>query len=93
MPTRNISLTADQSAFIDRLVATGEYQNASETIRDALRALKQRRREDELRLASLRMQLKEGIADLDAGRFVALDESELEAFVGLRKRRRRSRAR
>ena len=48
MPTRNISLTPEQDAFIEATVKSGEYQNASEAVRDALRALQQRRREDVL---------------------------------------------
>ena len=39
MPTRNISLTSEQDAFIEKAVKSGEYQNASEAVRDALRAL------------------------------------------------------
>ncbi len=39
MPTRNISLTAEQDAFVQEVVEAGEYQNASEAIRDALRVL------------------------------------------------------
>ena len=44
MPTRNISLTPEQDAFVEKLVKAGEYRNASEAIRDALRALQQRPR-------------------------------------------------
>src|ERR1700682_4454121 len=36
MPTRNISLTAEQDAFIEKAVKTGEYQNGSEAVGDAL---------------------------------------------------------
>jgi antitoxin ParD1/3/4 len=54
MPTRNISLTPEQDAFIEEAVKSGEYQNASEAVRDALRALQQRRREDILKLEALR---------------------------------------
>ena len=39
MPTRNVVLTDAQSAFIDRMVELGNYQNASELIRKALRQL------------------------------------------------------
>ncbi len=60
MPTRNISLTPEQDAFIEKAVKSGEYQNASEAVRDALRALQQRRREDALRLKALRLQVKAG---------------------------------
>ena len=53
MPTRNINLTAEQDAFVDEVVESGDYQNASEAVRDALRALQQRRREDRLKLKIL----------------------------------------
>lgn len=69
MPTRNISLTPEQDAFIEDVVRAGEYQNASEAIRDALRALRQRRREDALKLKSLRVQIKAGVEALDRGDF------------------------
>jgi len=48
MPTRNISLTDEQDALVEKVVKAGEYQNASEAVRDALRVLQQRRREDRL---------------------------------------------
>jgi antitoxin ParD1/3/4 len=35
MPSRNISLTPRQDAFIDRMVRSGTYQNASEAVRCA----------------------------------------------------------
>ena len=57
MPTRNISLTPEQDAFVESVVRAGEYQNASEAVRDALRALQQRRREDALKLKVLRQQI------------------------------------
>ncbi len=65
MPTRNVSLTAEQDAFVERVVKAGEYQNASEAIRDALRVLQQKRREDALKLRALRVQIKAGLEALD----------------------------
>jgi antitoxin ParD1/3/4 len=79
MPTRNISLTPEQDAFIESVVKTGEYQNASETVRDALRALRQRRREDSLKLKALRMQIKAGVDALERGDFVDIDADDLDA--------------
>lgn len=73
MATRNISLTSEQDAFVAKLVDSGEYQNASEALRDALRALQQRRREDSLRLKALRAQLQQGLDALDRGDYVELD--------------------
>jgi antitoxin ParD1/3/4 len=81
MPTRNISLTAEQDAFIESVVKTGEYQNASEAVRDGLRELQQRRREDALKLKALRAQIKVGVDALDRGDFVEVDDAGLEGFL------------
>ena len=81
MPTRNISLTPEQDAFIEEAVRSGEYQNASEAVRDALRALQQRRREDALKLEALRRQIDAGIEALDRGEFIEVADSELEAYL------------
>jgi antitoxin ParD1/3/4 len=81
MPTRNISLTPEQDAFVEEVVEAGEYQNASEAVRDALRALQQRRKEDALRLKGLRAQIKAGIHALDRGDFVEVDDADLDAYL------------
>ncbi|MGZ5872299.1 MAG: type II toxin-antitoxin system ParD family antitoxin [Bradyrhizobium sp.] len=81
MPTRNISLTAEQDAFIESVVKAGEYQNASEAVRDGLRALQQRRREDALKLKALRARIKAGVDALDRGDFVEVDDAELDGFL------------
>jgi antitoxin ParD1/3/4 len=81
MATRNISLTAEQDAFIEKIVRAGEYQNASEAVRDALRMLQQRRREDALKLKALRTRIKAGIDALDRGDFVEVDDAKLDGFL------------
>jgi antitoxin ParD1/3/4 len=93
MPTRNISLTSEQHAFVEKVVRTGEYQNASEAVRDALRVLQQRRREDALKLKAQRAQLQAGLDALDRGEFMEIEESELDAYVSrlIPKRSRRAR--
>ena len=93
MPTRNISLTAEQDAFVEKIVEAGEYQSASEAVRDALRALQQRRREDELKLKALRARLLVGVEALDRGDFVELDEAELEGYLRPARTRSRKRSR
>jgi antitoxin ParD1/3/4 len=82
MPTRNISLTREQDTFVDTVVKSGEYQNASEAIRDALRALQQRRKEDALKLKALRQHVKAGVDALERGDFVEVDDTDLEDFLG-----------
>jgi antitoxin ParD1/3/4 len=81
MPTRNISLTPEQDAFVEKVVEAGEYQNASEAVRDALRVLRQRRREDALKLKGLRVQLQAGVDALERGEFVQIEERDLNAYV------------
>lgn len=81
MPTRNVSLTSEQNAFVEKLVQAGEYQNASEAVRDALRALQQRRREDALKLRALRAQLQAGVDALERGDFIQIDEQDLDAYM------------
>ena len=81
MPTRNINLTPEQDAFIKKAIKEGEYQNASEAVRDALRVLQQRRQEDALKLKALRMQIKAGVDALERGDFIEVDEAELDDYL------------
>jgi antitoxin ParD1/3/4 len=93
MPTRNISLTREQDAFIEQVVDSGEYQNASEAVRDAVRSLQQRRRLDALKLKALRAAIKEGLDSIDQGDFVEIDDSEIGNYLRSLTTGRRKRAR
>jgi antitoxin ParD1/3/4 len=81
MPTRNVSLTPGQDAFIDEVLKAGEYCNASEAMRDAIRALQQRRAEEALKLDRLRLSIKHGIAALDRGEFTEVEEEGLDGYL------------
>lgn len=81
MPTRNISLTPEQDAFIDDMLKAGEYCNASEAMRDALRALRQRRAEEALKLDKLRVAIQQGVAALDRGEFTEVEDEDLDAYL------------
>ena len=81
MPTRNISLTPEQDAFIDEMLKAGVYRNASEAMRDAIRALQQRRAEEALKLDKLRLSLKQGIAALDRGEFTEVEDEDLDVYL------------
>jgi len=81
MPTRNVSLTPEQDAFIDEVLRKGEYGNASEAVRDAIRALQQRRELDALRLDRLRLSVEAGAAALDRGDYVEIEDAGLDAFL------------
>ena len=57
MATRNVVLTETQSDLVDRLVASGRYQNASEALRAGLRLLER----EEAELGDLRARLSVGL--------------------------------
>ena len=80
MPTRNVNLTAEQDAFIEEAVRAGKYQNASEAVRDAVRGLQLRQRQDELKLEALRAHVEAGLAALESGRFTEVDDANLDAY-------------
>ena len=75
MPTRNVVLTSRQAEFVEQLVSTGRYQNASEVLRAGIRLIEREEAEREARLTALREAARIGIADVDAGRFEAFDSS------------------
>src|SRR6185503_9940053 len=81
MPTRNINLTDEQDSFVEKIVQAGEYQNASEAVRDALRALQQRRKEDAMKLKRLRALLKAGIDELERGEYLEFDDVGRKEFL------------
>ena len=81
MPTINILLTQSEVEFIDGVVRAGEYRNADDVMQDALRALRQRRQEDALRLEALDTLVRAGAKALSEGDFVELDDAELDRFV------------
>ena len=88
MITRNVVLTSHQSSLVERLVASGRYQNASEVLRDGLRLIESREADDKARLKALRDAVRVGIADMDAGRYRSFDTtSELRSHLsGITKR-------
>lgn len=63
MATRNVVLTETQSDLVDRLVASGRYQNASEALRAGLRLLER----EEAELGDLRARLSLGLEQARKG--------------------------
>jgi antitoxin ParD1/3/4 len=60
----NISLTPELEEFVNRRVATGRYQSASEVVRESLRLLEHR----EKAVDNLRRQIRRGLDDARRGR-------------------------
>ena len=81
MPTRNVNLTQEQDAFIDEVVRRGQYQNASEAVRDALRGWQQRLEEDGLKLERLRAEIRIADDQIARGAFSDVDADELEGWM------------
>lgn len=75
MPTRNVVLTQHQAALVERLVASGRYQNASEVLREGLRLIEDRDADERARLEALREAARLGEADIEAGRYREFDGS------------------
>jgi len=75
MPTRNVSLPEKLDQFITAKVESGEYANASEVMRAALRVLEREEREYEEKMTALRAAIDLGDASPDAeeGVFERLD--------------------
>ena len=82
MPAKNVNLTEHFSEFVDHLVASGRYKNASEVLRAGLRMLEQRTTEDEQKLAILSRLAAEGFEQIDQGRGIELpSQQRLSAHV------------
>ncbi len=73
MPTKNVVVTQRQAKMIERLVSSGQYQNASEVLREGLRLIELRSAEEKAKLKALREAAQVGIDDLEAGRYRDFD--------------------
>jgi Arc/MetJ-type ribon-helix-helix transcriptional regulator len=64
------SIPGDVEQQIDELLASGSFSSADEVLRSAFAALAKRRADLEA--------IREGIADIEAGRYVTRDEFDAE---------------
>ena len=71
MVTRNVVLTVQQSAFVDDMVKTGRFQNASEALRAGLRLLEK----EEAAWEEVRRGVLEGLAQVQRGEVVDGEEA------------------
>jgi len=81
MPFRSIDLTDHLDRFVEANIVAGRYHDASEIVREALRLLEQRQREDELRLDRLREAVKAGEEGFERGDYVELEIDEVGDFL------------
>ena len=78
MATRNINLTDALDRFVAELIASGQYQNASEVVRDGLRLLKTQQTQNAAKLAALNKAVQEGWDSFDRGESIVVDD--IDAF-------------
>lgn len=87
MATRNVVLGQHQHEFVDSLVQSGRYQNASEVLREGLRLLEREEAQETAKLAALQQAAAKGWEDLAAGRFDDVDDDALDEFLAQLSRR------
>ncbi|MGE3819085.1 MAG: type II toxin-antitoxin system ParD family antitoxin [Isosphaeraceae bacterium] len=93
MPTRDVNLTDHYDHFVENLIASGRYKNASEVMRAGLRLLERESKEDAEKLAVSRGLASEAFAALDRGEGTRLEgDQELADFIGAIGRRAAKRA-
>jgi antitoxin ParD1/3/4 len=75
----NVSLTEPMEKFVREKVAVGEYETASEVVREGLRLLRQR---DEVWRADVRSKITQGMDSIRAGRGISPEKvkAEMTAF-------------
>ena len=82
MPTRNVVLTDQQEKIIQTLVASGQYQNASEVLREGLRLLARVEAQERVKLEALREAAGLGFGAIDRGEFKEFDDTrDLEDYL------------
>jgi len=67
MPTRNVDPTDTQERLIEALVQSGRYRNASDVLKEGLRLVESREREEVHKLDALRAAIDAGLDALDRG--------------------------
>lgn len=82
MPTRNVVLSDHQHDFVETLVQSGRYQNASEVLREGLRLIEERERLEAVKLKALKQAASKGWEDIAAGRYTDVADDRLEDFIG-----------
>ncbi len=76
MPTQNVNITEAQAEFIRLSVESGDYNNASELVREALRLLKEHKDEHQARVAYLRGELQKAYDARERREYIDLHGKE-----------------
>ena len=71
----NVSLPEAMEEFVRQKVAVGDYETASEVVREGLRLLKQR---DEAWKADVQSKIKQGMNSIRAGRGIPAEQVKVQ---------------
>ena len=77
----NVSLTPTLEELVQRKLATGLYNSASEVIREALRLLEERDEMRQMRLGTLRQEISVGLDQLERGEVSEYDDQSLNTLT------------
>lgn len=82
MPTRNVVLTKHQEEFIETMIETGQYQNASEILREGLRLVENNQKSYAARLQAFKDAVQIGEDAFDRGEYRQFSDVEsLTAYL------------
>jgi antitoxin ParD1/3/4 len=72
----NVSLTPELETLVNEKVKSGNYNSASEVVREALRLLKEQDELKRIRREELRREVMRGVTDIREGRFRTYESGE-----------------
>lgn len=76
----NVSLTPELDRYVHEKVKSGRYNSASEVLREALRTMQDQENLKALQIEDIRQKIREGVDDLDNGRYIEGTIDELRAM-------------
>lgn len=76
MTTQQLELSERDVEFVRRCVLEGRYESANAVVEAGLRLLAEREEEERLQLEHLRAEVKKGMDDLEAGRYLEINGPE-----------------
>ncbi len=86
----NVSLTPELETLVNEKVKSGNYNSASEVVREALRLLKEQDELKRIRREELRREVMKGVDEIRDGQYIVYNSAEelAEAVIGRGKARR-----
>ena len=89
MPQRNVTITKHQNAFVEAVLASGQYGNVSEVFRTALRLLEREEQGRVMEQETIQRSIARGVKDIETGRYTEVSNPDelTQFFAGIRAER------